>query len=114
MEIQLPEDILAEGVVKDNLGDYWAGNAATLLRFHPDGVPPDTRIAGRVTNILEGGRMTVRIDASERFRPTGRRDDYSLSWRVDDREWSPFQQGLGDEISIPELDPGTHSIAVRS
>ncbi|MBK8001634.1 MAG: PAS domain S-box protein [Verrucomicrobia bacterium] len=114
MEIEFPEDIRADGVVKDRNGDYWAGNDTTLLRFNPDRIPTETRIVSATTNILHGGRFTITIDAIERFRPSGHREDHSFSWRIDDQEWSPFQQRLGGGLSIPDLAVGAHSIAVRS
>lgn len=114
LEIELPEDILSEGLVKDLQGNYWVGNNATLLRFQPDRVPPETRIVSTVTNLFEGGRLDLRIDSIERFRPWGYREDQSFSWRIDDHEWTPFQQHLKGELSIPEIALGKHEIAIRT
>lgn len=114
LEIELPEDIRADGVVKDHAGDYWVGNDATLLRFHPDGIPPETRIGAESTNLLEGARLTINVDAIERFRPLGRRRDHVVAWQMDGEKWSSFQPGLEREFSAHDLGLGRHTISVRA
>ncbi|MBL9169520.1 MAG: PAS domain S-box protein [Verrucomicrobiales bacterium] len=114
LEIELPEDIRADGVIKDHRGAYWAGNDEILLRFHPDRVPPETRLSGVVTNLLEGGSLTLRVEAVERFRPLNHRSDHSFSWRVDNQEWSPFRQSPERQIEVPPLPLGTHTLTVRA
>ncbi len=114
VQIVLPESLRLNSVIRDSAGAYWMGNLEVGYRFTPNGVPPDTRLSGSTTNVLDGHDLDLRARAVERFWPDGHRDDYSYSWRLDGGPWSPFRSDSGHRLSAAELSVGAHEVAVRA
>lgn len=112
--VSVPRSISVENVVKDLQGRYWAGNESVVFQFTPDGIPPQTRILSRNTNVLTGESFTIDVKALEKFRPQSVRDDNSFSWRVDKGPWSPFIQENSRVFDGRVLPVGLHRIEVRA
>ena len=114
------EDGLASASVRalceDAGGHLWAGTTHGISRYYSeaDPDPPKTFILPmpeREKNVPDGGSITIAFDGQDKWKHTARlRLLYSC--RLDQREWSPFQEG--NNISYTDLTAGKHYFQVRA
>jgi signal transduction histidine kinase len=103
-------------VEEDSGGRIFAETAAGWSAFHPemDSAAPRTQIA---TNALgaarfrEGAVLTLSFSGRDKWKQTAP-DRLLFSYRLDEREWSPFQE-LGEAV-FTDLSLGKHYFQVRA
>jgi signal transduction histidine kinase len=115
MEEGLPGASLQQ-VYEDQDGRIWAATSGGLSLYHPeaDPDPPKTsirRLASEKGQLFEGGTLNLFFSGQDKWKYT-RRDRLLYSYRLDQRDWSPFQEL--DTVSFTELSAGKHYFQVRS
>jgi signal transduction histidine kinase/ligand-binding sensor domain-containing protein len=112
------EDGLPGPVVRsltaDRRGRIWAGTSQGLSVYHPeaDPDPPQTVILTPADQrVPEGGSLTVTFGGQDKWKFTSHRH-LAYSCRLDDGEWSPFQERTSATFS--ELPAGRHRFQVRA
>ena len=115
MEEGLPSASLQQ-VYEDQDGRIWAATSYGLSLYHPeaDPDPPKTsirRLASEKGQLFEGGTLNLFFSGQDKWKYT-RRDRLLYSYRLDQRDWSPFQEL--DTVSFPDLSAGKHYFQVRS
>jgi signal transduction histidine kinase len=115
LEEGLP-DAAVLGIFEDQRGRIWAGTPRGLSLYHPEADldPPQTSIhmeAGNDTRIREGSPVTLLFYGLDKWRFTPR-ERLLFSWRLDERDWSPFQSS--DGTSFTNLAAGAHYFQVRA
>ena len=109
-------DATVQEIVEDQRGRIWAGTARGLSLYHPeaDPDPPHTfiqRTSNEETRIREGDTLTLVFSGEDKWRFTPR-ERLLYSWRLDERDWSDFQQP--DAVSFKNLGAGRHYFQVRA
>jgi signal transduction histidine kinase len=116
MEEGLPA-VSVRGLLETSEG-LWLATTRGLTLFHPqadpDTDPPTTwvtKIAGEDQSGGEGGPVIISFSGRDKwnYAPQSR---LLFSYRLDDREWSPFQDQ--DSVSFSELGSGKHYFQVRA
>lgn len=105
-----------QAVWEDSLGRLWAGTARGLSWFRPDAdtEPPKTFIAaaeGATQNFREGALVTLFFAGRDKWKFTAT-DRLLFSYRLDERESSPFQDIRS--MSFGDLPLGKHYFQVRA
>ncbi len=101
---------------QDAKGRIWAGTARGLSLYHPEADPDPPRTSLREpadpkTSLPAGAVVNISFSAEDRWKYTPR-DQLLFSYRIDQKEWSPF---LEDKNAIfPDIPPGKHYFQVRS
>ncbi len=103
-------------VTQDAKGRLWAGTPHGLDLYHPeaDPDPPHTyvhELSDSKATLPEGAFVTLSFSAEDRWKYTAR-DELLFSYRIDQKEWSPFQDERSAVFS--DLRPGKHYFQVRS
>jgi len=101
---------------EDLRGRLWAGTTHGLSLYDPeaDRDPPETQIEDlpdKEKNIREGGAITLTFTGQDKWKHTPRAR-LLYSHRLDDREWSPFQEA--SPATFTDLPAGKHSFQVRA
>lgn len=103
-------------IFEDRQGRLWAGTGRGIALYHPeaDTEPPRAAVDapnGNAADLPEGGAITLTFGARDRWDATapGR---LLYSYRLDDREWSPFADVNG--VSFSDLPSGKHAFQVRA
>jgi signal transduction histidine kinase len=115
IEEGLPSSTVRE-VAEDRRGRVWAATARGLSYFYPeaDADPPRTTIQqlnDQEQSLPEGAAFSVSFMAQDKWKLTPR-SRLLFSYRLDQRDWSPFQEG--STVSFSDLVPGKHSFQVRA
>jgi signal transduction histidine kinase/ligand-binding sensor domain-containing protein len=113
------EGLPSAGVRKlceDHRGRIWAGTTRGLSLYHPeaDAEPPRTviqELTDREKSVAQGDTITVSFKAQDKWNYTPR-ERLVYSYRLDDRDWSPFQET--NHISFIDLPAGKHYFQVRA
>lgn len=108
------DDVLA--IVEDEVGNVFAEAAKGWSRFEPeaDTDAPSSEILSTElvrANIPEDRTITVRFLARDKQDQTAQ-TNLLHSWRLDDREWSPFQSDT--RVIVSGLGLGAHTFQVRA
>jgi signal transduction histidine kinase len=101
-------------LLEDQLGHVWAGTTHGLGRYHPeaDPDPPQTEIETVPgTHLREGTPLIISFSGRDKWKYTPR-DRLLYSYRLDDQDWSPFQELTS--VPLSELLPGKHYFQVRA
>jgi signal transduction histidine kinase len=103
-------------VLEDARGRLWAVTTRGVALFHADADtdPPQTFIQEMPENqkrIPEGGNMTIAFKGRDKWNYTPS-DRLLFSHRLDEREWSPFEET--DHVTFSDLPPGKHYFQVRA
>ena len=92
-------------------GDAWVGLGDTVLRYRPDGIPPQTLID--TDGVLhEGEPLLAYFRGIERFRPQ-QNSRVVYSWRVGSEPWSAFGAAPHATLAISRR-PGQYTLEVRA
>ena len=115
MEEGLPSASLQQ-IYEDQDGRIWAATSGGLSLYHPeaDPDPPKTSIrslASEKGQLFEGGTLSLFFSGQDKWKYT-HRDRLLYSYRLDQRDWSPFQEL--DTVSFPDLSAGKHYFQVLS
>lgn len=92
--------------------ELWIGVGSRSYRYVPDDFPPETEIVSGDKRLSASEVLRIRVRGRERFRPSRQRRNYLVSTQIDDEDWSPFE-ALKNEIQIPNLPLGDHTLKVR-
>jgi signal transduction histidine kinase/CheY-like chemotaxis protein len=103
----------------DPTGDLWLGNSEGTLRYQPSRTPPTTRISSPATETRIGKPLPVVFQGMLRFHHVTapdafHYDAFHYSWRIDNGSWSAFVPWPGENLALPTLPAGQHSLQVRS
>ena len=103
-------------VYEDSRGNLWAGTTHGLSLFHPeaDPDPPKTFIQNLTEeqkNVPEGRIVNLGFWGLDKWKCTPRAR-LLYSYRLDDRDWSGFQENSSATFS--DLSPGKHYFRVRA
>jgi signal transduction histidine kinase len=114
MEDGLPGAAVRE-IYEDERG-VWAGTTHGLSLYHADADPdpPQTRLQEfneAEKSIPEGGSITVTFSGQDKWKFTPR-SRLVYSGRLDERDWSPFQEVNG--ITLSDQPAGKHVFQVRA
>jgi signal transduction histidine kinase len=114
MEDGLPSASVRE-IYEDERG-VWVGTTHGLSLYHPDADPdpPQTRLQEfkeAEKSIPEGGSITVTFSGQDKWKFTPR-SRLVYSGRLDEHDWSPFQEVNG--ITLSDQPPGNHVFQVRA
>jgi signal transduction histidine kinase len=101
---------------EDQSGRFWAATTHGLSKYFPDADtdPPQTFIQPvleREKSIPEGGTITIAFGGRDKWKFTPR-NRLLYSYRLDEHEWSSFQEVNG--ISFSDLPAGKHYFLVRA
>ncbi|MCC7373256.1 MAG: PAS domain-containing protein [Verrucomicrobiales bacterium] len=114
IRIELPVPQLVDRVQKDPTGSYWIGSGTRVFQFKPDGVPPDTRLVVRESEVIRGRSVRVDANAIGRFQPSDRSRDACFSWQLDDRPWTEFTADRRWRVPTDSLALGSHTVRARA
>ncbi len=111
----LPGSVVRE-VYGDRSGRIWAGTTRGLSLRHPeaDTDPPKTyarNLSDPQDTVQEGAPVNLSFGARDKWKMTPA-DRLLFSYRLDDKEWSPYQEDRS--VSFSELTPAKHYFKVRS
>ena len=103
-------------IAQDTKGRLWAGTAHGLSLYHPEADPDPPRtyvheLSDSKASLPEGAFVTLSFSAEDRWKYTPR-DELLFSYRIDQKDWSPFQEERSAVFS--DLPPGKHYFQVRS
>jgi signal transduction histidine kinase/ligand-binding sensor domain-containing protein len=103
-------------VAQDSKGRLWAGTAHGLSLYHPEADPDSPRtsiheLSDSKASLPEGAFVTLSFSAEDRWKYTPR-DELLFSYRINQKDWSPFQDERSAVFS--DLPPGKHYFQVRS
>jgi len=103
-------------VYEDMHGRIWAGTTHGLSLYHPDADPDPPRTfidepVGEEKNIPEGHTVNLTFEAQDKWKYTPR-ERLLYSYRLDDREWSPFQEA--NRVMFTDLPAGKHYFQARA
>src|SRR5258707_151129 len=101
---------------EDQRGGLWAGTTRGLSMYHPeaDPDPPQSqiqRLGDKERTIPEDGALEVSFTGRDKWKCTPR-ERLLYSYRLDEREWSPFQEA--NRLSFSELPGGKHFFQLRA
>jgi signal transduction histidine kinase/ligand-binding sensor domain-containing protein len=104
-----------DAVFEDAQARLWAATTRGLSRYFPeaDTDPPATHIqhlTDENNKLFEGGTLNLLFNGQDRWKFTPR-DRLLYSYRLDQHEWSPFQDL--NAVSFPDLAAGKHYFQVR-
>lgn len=100
---------------EDRRGRLWAATTHGLSLYHPEADldPPQTslqKLTEREASIPEGGTITLTLNGQDKWKYTPR-DRLLFSYRLDERDWSPFREAA--PVSFSDLPTGKHAFQVR-
>ena len=103
-------------IVEDNRGQLWVATSHGLSLFHPeaDPDPPQTTIfplSENGDNLPSAGMITVNFRGQDKWKYTAS-ERLLYSWRRDEQDWSPFQEGT--HVPLSDLPAGKHVFQVRA
>lgn len=105
----------ARQVYEDRRGRIWVGTTHGLTLFHPeaDTDPPRTWIRRQPedTSIPQSENIALSFISEDKWKCTPR-DRLLYSYRLDQRDWSPFLDA--NTVSYSDLPAGSHALEVRS
>ena len=115
IEEGLPSASLQQ-IYEDQEGRIWVATSRGLSLYHPDADsdPPKTsirRLADEGGQLFEGDTPSLFFRGQDKWKYT-RRDRLLYSYRLDQSDWSPFQEV--DTVSFPDLSAGKHYFQARS
>ncbi len=115
VEEGLPSTAVRE-IYEDQHTNLWAATARGLSLYNPqaDLEPPRTtiqKLMEKESSIPEDATITLRFAGLDKWNNT-LRGRLLYSYRLDDREWSPFQDTTS--VSFSDLPAGKHSFEVRA
>jgi signal transduction histidine kinase len=115
LEEGLPDEAIHD-VYQDAAGGIWAATGRGLSRYYPaaDTDPPRTRVrrlADRNDRLLEGDSLNLLFHGEDKWRFTPD-DRLFFSYRLDQQDWSPFQEL--NAVSFSRLAAGKHYFQVRA
>jgi two-component sensor histidine kinase len=90
----------------------WIAMADHLLRYRPDGVPPETEADVVSGELIDGERLRLEVRGIERGKPR-RLARCTFSWRYGDGAWTPFGALPADGLPAP-AELGTHVLHIRA
>ena len=103
-------------IYEDQHGRLWAATTRGLSLFHPEADPDPPRtsvqvLPGATGNLPEGGTISLIFSGEDKWKYTPR-ERLLYSYRLDVRDWSPFQED--NKVSFPDLPAGKHYFQVRA
>ncbi|HEX4264323.1 MAG TPA: ATP-binding protein [Verrucomicrobiae bacterium] len=105
----------ARQVYEDRRGRIWAATTHGLTLFHPDvdPDPPQTRIRKEPeeNSIPQNVNVILSFTGEDKWKYTPR-ERLLYSYRLDQRDWSPFAEA--NSVSYSDLSAGPHSLEVRA
>ncbi|MBD3267959.1 PAS domain S-box protein, partial [bacterium] len=101
-------------LVKEGDGTFWIHMDDAIIRYHPDGIPPETFIYNPVQRILEGETLRVECIGKSRYVITESAHQFRFSWQIDDNAWNAFQTIPDEGLPLGGLGPGNHVFRVRA
>ncbi len=115
VEEGLPSTAVRE-ICEDQHTNLWAATARGLSLYNPEAdlEPPRTtiqKLTEKESSIPEDASITLRFSGQDKWNNT-LRGRLLYSYRLDDREWSPFQDSTS--VSFSDLPTGKHSFEVRA
>jgi PAS domain S-box-containing protein len=110
--LTLPVDRVVYRTVQSSAGDVWIGVGDGVLRYRPDGVPPETMIRISDRTVQEGKSLPVAFEAVERFHPLGK-STIGFSWRIAPQPWTEFGPAQPEGLA-GTLGPGRYTLEVRA
>ncbi len=115
LEEGLPSAAVRE-VFTDRRGSLWAATAHGVVLFHPDADsdPPRTQIvelSDYGSNAPAGATITFAFHGEDKWKYTPR-ERLLYSWRLDEHDWSPFEDA--NQKSFSDLSAGKHVLQVRA
>lgn len=112
--LPLPTDSFVGGVAPGSDGTLWIGTSEGVLKYQPTPTAPETSVESLDAEVRNDSVLKVTFAGRRRFDPTPLPEAYRYSWRFDDGEWSSFQNQPRPELSLANLSPGQHQLAVRA
>ena len=103
-------------IYEDQRGRLWAGTTRGLSRYYPeaDADPPQPyiqKLSDQERSVPEGGILNLTFSGQDKWKFTPR-ERLLYSYRLDEREWSPFQEA--NSVPFADLPPGKHYFQVRA
>lgn len=115
VEDGLPSSSVRE-LYEDQRGQLWAATTRGLSLFHPDADPDQPRtsieeITETGGSVRTGGIVSLTFHGMDKWKYTAR-DRLLYSYRLDEHDWSPFQEV--SQKSFSDLPAGNHVLQVRA
>lgn len=85
-----------------------------VLRYRPDGLPPDTRIAANQRELRDEEQLIAQFIAVEKFGALQHWKRFLFSWRLDEEPWSLWSDTSEIRFSYGDLSWGEHTIEARA
>jgi len=107
----LPRGLEVSRAVVGSPGEAWISSGDSVLRYRPDGIPPETIIVGS-PSATEGDALTLEVLGIRRFRSRLSPAIFRVAVRVDGDDWQDHGR-LEDKVTLADLETGSHQIEVR-
>ncbi|MEW6238063.1 MAG: PAS domain S-box protein [Candidatus Omnitrophota bacterium] len=114
IQLTIPNAAEVHDAFIDQRGDIWIQTEQSTLRYHPDEIKPKTVIVNVPDEILEGEAIDVKLYGIERYSPHLSDRNFHFSWRIDEGEWSLYQEAQNRTISISGFRSGRRTIYIRA
>ena len=112
--LQTPANVTVNVAVRDLGGRVWLGTSDGTFCYRPRRQAPKTVAQAAVTEIRRLAPLPVAFGGRERFCDDSSALCFRYSWRLDGGPWSPFVVWPGQNLALPTLPPGKHTLAVRA
>lgn len=112
--LSLPNSDKIGRIVKDGSGDLWIAQGESVLRFHPDGIPPQTNLEILSEKIYIGDSIHFVAQGIEYFVPRGMNKNFLYSWKFDSGEWTAFDRSPEFTLFTGGMKTGVHNVEVRA
>jgi len=111
--LSVPSSMRVLSALRDDAGSLWIGLEEGALRYHPDGVPPETLILSTPAQSYGEQEWVLHVAGLEAFKPRSQRARFSYSFRAEGEPWSRFKLLPEDGFAVPGLSVGKHTLEVR-
>jgi PAS domain S-box-containing protein len=111
--ISLPGDPLPlQDVVKENAGEYWIGSNNGVFHYLWDQSAPGGVVQATTTKLSSDESLRAEIQGMEKYAPSYSRNQFQISYRIDQQAWSYFRKTSHVEIPVKNLSTGRHLLQV--
>ncbi len=113
--VPLPTDQFVNNIVEDKDHSLWIGIPEGVFHHTPSLNTPQTILNAAVTELSAHSKtLPIEVSGIEKYSTSRIPKSFRYSWRFDSGTWSPFVKWPGNSLPLPQLEPGPHTLEVRT